>query len=43
MDLGDSVIILVEIYPCNSVDEARSRESYYILNNECVNKNIPRQ
>jgi hypothetical protein len=31
-------IILVELYPCQSIDELRSRERYYIDNNECVNK-----
>ena len=38
---NDYQIILVENYPCNDVNEARSRERYYIENNECINKNIP--
>ncbi len=39
--MGDAVILLVEDYPCESEDQARSREAFYILNNPCVNKNIP--
>ena len=39
--MGDAVILLVELFPCNSEDEARAREAHYILNNECVNRNIP--
>ena len=31
-------IILIELFPCNSVEELRSREEYYRLNNNCVNK-----
>jgi hypothetical protein len=34
-------IILLESYPCNSIDELKARERYYIENNERVNKNIP--
>lgn len=34
-------IILVELYPCGSINELKSRERYYIENNECVNKYIP--
>lgn len=39
--LDNCSIVLVENYPCESVDELRSRESYYIRNNKCVNKCIP--
>ena len=41
IELGDALILLVENFPCNSKDEARAREAYFIINNECVNKNIP--
>jgi len=36
-------IILSESVNCNSKDELRSRERYYIETLECVNKNIPTQ
>ena len=38
IEKGDAVILLVEDYPCESIDIARAREGYYILNNPCVNK-----
>ena len=38
---GDAVILLVEDYPCESENEAAVRESFYIINNICVNKQIP--
>ena len=34
-------IILLESYPCDTKDQLTARESYYIQNNECVNKVIP--
>ncbi len=34
-------IILVENYPCNSVEELESREAHYIINNDCINITIP--
>ena len=34
-------IILLETFPCGSVDELRAREAYYIRNTPCTNKNIP--
>ena len=34
-------IILVENVICNSKEELRKRERFYIENNECVNKHIP--
>jgi len=37
----DPLIVLIEDYPCNSKDELLKREQFYILNNDCVNKNIP--
>ena len=38
IDKGDAIILLVEDYPCQSDNEARTREGFYILNNQCVNK-----
>ena len=38
IDKGDAIILLVEDYPCQSENEARAREGFYILNNQCVNK-----
>lgn len=38
---GSYEIILCENYPCDTRDELRAREAYYIQNNECVNKCIP--
>jgi len=40
IELGDTIIELVENYPCNSIKELHRREGYYILNNECINKFI---
>jgi hypothetical protein len=34
-------IFLVESFPCNSVEELRARERYYIENFPCINKNRP--
>lgn len=33
-------IELVELYPCNSKEELRSREGYYIEHNQCVNRYV---
>ena len=41
IDKGDAIILLVEEYPCNNEMEATARESFYILNNPCINKNVP--
>ena len=41
IEKGDAIIILVEDYPCESRDQAKSREAYCVLNNPCVNKQIP--
>lgn len=38
---GNAEISLVEEFICNSKREAEEKESYYILNNKCVNKNFP--
>ena len=35
---GDAQIVLVENFPCNSRDELRARENYFIENHACVNK-----
>jgi len=34
-------VVLIENYPCNSLEELLWRERYHIENNECVNKNRP--
>jgi len=34
-------IILLESFPCKSSDELKSRETFYIKSNKCVNKYIP--
>ena len=39
--LENCKIILVESCPCETKDELKARESYYIRNFECVNKVIP--
>jgi hypothetical protein len=41
LDTPDYQITLIESFPCQSRDELRARERYYIENNDCVNKNIP--
>ena len=41
IEKGNAVILLVEDYPCQSEDQARAGEAFYILNNVCVNKNLP--
>ena len=38
---GNYDILLVENVNCNSKDELKARERFYIENNDCVNKNIP--
>ncbi len=38
---GDSKIVLVESYPCNSKEELYKRERFYIESNICVNKQTP--
>ena len=43
IDKGDAMILLVENYPCISEDEANVREAFYILNNPCINKQVPGQ
>ncbi len=41
IEKGDAVILLVEDYPCETENQARAREAFYILNNPCVNKCVP--
>jgi len=36
----DVDIKLLEEYPCNNIKELEKRESFYIRNNKCVNKQI---
>jgi hypothetical protein len=38
---NDYNIILIENYPCESEEELKLRERYYIENNECINILIP--
>jgi hypothetical protein len=42
IDRGNFTCKIIEEYPCNSRLELQARESYYIRNNECINKRIPR-
>jgi len=35
-------MVLLENYPCSSLGELCSREDYYIRNNDCENKNLPK-
>lgn len=37
------MITLIENFPCSSRDELHQREGYFIRNNSCVNKYIPRR
>jgi len=41
LECEDYKIELLEDYPCANVYQLKTRERYYIENNECVNKNIP--
>ena len=41
IEKGDAIILLIEDYPCETENQATSREAFYILNNPCVNKQIP--
>ncbi|RZK13974.1 MAG: hypothetical protein EOO43_17060 [Flavobacterium sp.] len=41
LENGNYSIILIENYSCDSKDQLRARERYYIENTECVNKVIP--
>jgi len=38
---GNYQILLIENYPCESCDELRRRERYFIESEECVNLNYP--
>ena len=38
---GNYSYSMVEPYPCNSKQELRTRERYWIENYDCVNKNVP--
>ena len=41
IEKGDAIILLIEEYPCVNEMEANAREAFYVLNNPCVNKNVP--
>jgi len=41
IEKGDAIILLVEEYPCQNKYEAKAREAFYILNNHCINKQVP--
>ena len=41
IEKGDAVILLVEDYPCQTENQVSPREAFYILNNPCLNKQIP--
>jgi len=36
--IENCIIELLELYPCNSIDELRTREGFYIQNNNCINR-----
>jgi len=36
----DAIILLVENFSCNNKEELHKKEGEYILNNNCVNKNV---
>ena len=38
LDTGDWIFEVVEKYPCNTKEELRKREGWYIQNNKCINK-----
>jgi Uri superfamily endonuclease len=40
LENNDYKIVLIEEYPCNSINELKAREQFYILSIDCVNKNI---
>jgi len=41
IECGDAIIVLVENFSCNSKEELCSKEADYIVNNDCINRNIP--
>ena len=41
IDIGDANILLVVNFPCLDRNEAQAKEAEFILNNICVNRNIP--
>lgn len=41
IEKGDAVILLIENFPCDFEAQATAREAFYIVNNPCVNKQIP--
>ena len=41
LQYDDAQILLVQKFPCTSKEELIAKESEYIRNNQCVNKDIP--
>lgn len=41
IELGGAIIELVELFPCETLNELLWRERWYIENNECVNIYLP--
>jgi len=39
LENNNYIIELLELYPCNNVDELTKREQYYIDSVDCINKN----
>ena len=39
--IDNCIITLIESFPCESKDELRAKEGYYIRTMQCVNKHIP--
>lgn len=39
--VDNCLYVLVENFPCETKEELKAREAYYILNNDCVNKCVP--
>ena len=37
---GDAYIQLIENFPCSNARELQQQEGFYILNNDCVNKQL---
>ena len=43
LETGDARILRVERFPCIDKFDLETREGFYIKNNECVNKVVPRR
>lgn len=42
IDIGDAYIELIEMYPCDNIEQLRQREGEIIRSMDCVNKNMVR-